>query len=131
MKGKTLEQAIAKFEQVWATSPESVRLNWAKRAMMAGQTPEVQAAAAAAMAADAEARRNALPQVPAPRPTRNSASTTYTRDGNRITVDGDAGGGYRVQGDKLFESSTGKATHVRSGDGWIPLDSSHPQLRDP
>lgn len=51
MKGKTLEQAIAQFEQTWASSPASVRMGWAKKAMMAGQTPETQAAAADARAA--------------------------------------------------------------------------------
>lgn len=57
MKGKTLDQAIAQFEQTWASTPASVRLNWAKRAMMAGQTPELQAAAADARASEEEARR--------------------------------------------------------------------------
>lgn len=57
MKGKTLDQAVAQFEQTWATTPASVRLNWAKRAMMAGQTPEIQAAAADAKASEEEARR--------------------------------------------------------------------------
>lgn len=57
MKGKTIDQAIAQFEQTWATTPASVRMNWAKRAMMAGQTPQIQAAAAEAKAAEEEARR--------------------------------------------------------------------------
>lgn len=57
MKGKTIDQAISQFEQTWAASPASVRLNWAKKAMMAGQTPEIQAAAADARASEEEARR--------------------------------------------------------------------------
>lgn len=57
MKGKTRDQAIAQFEQTWASSSSSVRLNWAKKAMMAGQTPEIQAAAADARASEDAARR--------------------------------------------------------------------------
>ena len=48
--GLTRDEALAKFEAMWAASPASVRMNWARKAMMSGATVESQQAARRAKA---------------------------------------------------------------------------------
>ena len=70
--------------------------------------------------------------VPTVIPTREVAleGGKYFRQGDRITINGDQSGGYRIEGDKMYSFSSGTPTHTRSGSMWIPLDSSQPQIRD-
>ncbi|MES2981773.1 MAG: hypothetical protein V4727_05610 [Verrucomicrobiota bacterium] len=63
--------------------------------------------------------------------TQKLSPTSYVQQGDRITFNGNLKGGYRIRDNKLFDNDTGKLTHIRSGDLWMPVDSSHPQLRNP
>jgi hypothetical protein len=63
--------------------------------------------------------------------TRHLEGGNYQRRGDRITVNGDLSGGYRIKGNRLYSFQSGAATHTRSGNMWIPMDSSQPQIRDP
>jgi hypothetical protein len=56
--GLTKEQAAVKFYSMWAASPETVRMNWAKKAMFSGVTVESQQADAAARAIDEQTAEN-------------------------------------------------------------------------
>jgi hypothetical protein len=58
-------------------------------------------------------------------------SGKYRRTGDRITVGIDITGGYRIKGNMLYSYPSGAPTHTRSGSLWVPLNSSHPQIRDP
>jgi hypothetical protein len=60
--GLTREEALSKFEEIWAASPASVRMNWARKAMMSGATAGSQQAARQSKATEdaaAEARNAA------------------------------------------------------------------------
>lgn len=134
MKGKTLDQAIAQFEQTWATSPASVRMNWARRAKMAGQTPETQDAAVDARAAEEEARRQRADDTPAvvtpsPRQISYLEGGKYQKRGNVIASGGNFGSGYTISGDSLTKG--GSVTHKRSGSMWMPVKTGESQIYDP
>jgi hypothetical protein len=60
-----------------------------------------------------------------------SVDDRYQRRGDRIIINGDPTSGYRIKGNKLYSPSSGAPTHIRSGSMWIPMNRSHPQIRDP
>lgn len=78
-----------------------------------------------------EAKNEGEAEAIRPPSTRYLEGGNYQRRGDRITVNGDLSGGYRIKGNRLYSIQSGTPTHTRSGSMWMPLDSSQPQIRDP
>lgn len=134
IRGLTKAQATAQFNQLWANTSQEIRERYAARALSRGATAEVQIEQQRREEANrrrqqAEAQRNAQQRVQQEKAMRESA--TVMRSGNRITLNGDQTSGYRIQGDNLYEFSSGAHTHVRSGNLWVPINNSHPEFLDP
>jgi hypothetical protein len=130
IKGLTKAQATAQFNQIWARSSQEVREQYAARALNRGGTVEAQLEEQRIEAAN-KRRQEAEKQQKEQRERALRQSATITRSGDRIILDGDQTSGYRIQGNHLYDFSTGAHTHVRSGNLWMPINSNHFQILDP
>jgi len=71
--------------------------------------------------------KNNLPEENGPT-TRLQNGNVVRQNGDRLTINGDLVGGYRIRGSGLYSVETGERTHNRSGSSWIPIDPSQPRI---